>query len=161
MILLGAIFGFIFYAGSPIIAFLISAAGNAISLLLEVVILNSITFVFRVTVEEAVAIDEYRLLGISMSKIALLVVCYAIYQYKKRKKYEVTKNYWLLFLSLFCVILMTVFVLFKLSHEVINIDYNGITLLCTIGLFAVMLFSLYLYDRQAQQAHMIHLQEQA
>lgn len=161
MILLGAIFGFIFYAGSPIIAFLISAAGNAISLLLEVVILNSITFVFRVTVEEAVAIDEYRLLGISMSKIALLVVCYAIYQYKKRKKYEVTKNYWLLFLSLFCVILVTVFVLFKLSHEVINIDYNGITLLCTIGLFAVMFFSLYLYDRQAQQAHTIHLQEQA
>lgn len=43
----------------------------------------------------------------------------------------------------------------------VSTDYNGITLLCTIGLFVAMFFSLYLYDRQAQQAHTIHLQAQA
>lgn len=160
MIVLGATFGVIFFTGAPITACLISAAENAISLILEVVVLNSITFAFQVTVEEAVAIDEYRLLGILLSKIALLLLCYALYQFKKRQTYELTKNYWMLFLSLFCIILLTVFVLFKLSHEVVNTDYNGITLICTIGLFTVMFFSLYLYDRQAQQVHAIHLQAQ-
>lgn len=161
MVLLGVMISLAFFSGPIIYAIIASIVENMASLIFEVLVLNIITVVFRLTVGEVVGIPEYRLLGIVVSKTLLLLFCYVIYRYKKNKKYNYVNNYWVLFFALFGTALITVFLLFKLSYEVSNIDYNGITLLCTLGLFVSVFFSIYLYDRQAQQAYDINLQKQA
>lgn len=161
MVLAGVLVAMMYYKGSLKFIVLISIVGNMLTLSLEIIVLYGITFVYHLTVEDVVNIPEYQLLGIVLSKISLIAVAYAIYQYKKRKTYKMTQAYWFLFLGLFSISLFTAFVLYKLSYEVVSTDYNGITLLCTIGLFACMFFSLYLYDRQERQAHAIRLQAQA
>lgn len=161
MVLVGIIVALLLYKGSIKNIVLISIVVNLMSISIEVLVLYLITFVFDLTVEAAVEIPEYRLMGIVLSKVFLVVAAYGIFQYKKRKSYTISQSYWLLFFVLFGISLGTIFLLFKLSYEVVSTDYNGITLLCTIGLFVAMFFSLYLYDQQAQQAHTIHLQEQA
>lgn len=140
MVLVGIIVALLLYKGSIKNIVLISIVVNLMSISIEVLVLYLITFVFDLTVEAAVEIPEYRLMGIVLSKVFLVVAAYGIYQYKKRKSYKISQSYWFLFFVLFGISLGTVFLLFKLSYEVVSTDYNGITLLCTIGLFVAMFF---------------------
>lgn len=66
----------------------------------------------------------------------------------------------MIFFLLFIVDLFVTFLLFKLSYEVIDTDYNSVTLLCTVGLFACVFFVLFLYDHQEQRMYIRYLKEQ-
>lgn len=139
---------------------IISVVGHILSLIIELLVLNSIMVSYHVTANMVNDIPEYHLLGVILSKITLLVVCYGIYHYKKRREYNNARFYWMIFFLLFIVDLFVTFLLFKLSYEVIDADYNSVTLLCTIGLFVCVFFVLFLYDHQEQRIYIRYLKEQ-
>lgn len=84
MVLVGIIVALLLYKGSIKNIVLISIVVNLMTISIEVLVLYLITFVFDLTVEAAVEIPEYRLMGIVLSKVFLVVAAYGICQYKKR-----------------------------------------------------------------------------
>lgn len=134
--------------------------GHVLSISFELLVLNVIMVSYHLTASMVLDIPEYYLLGVIMSKITLLIVCYGIYHYRNRKEYIHARYHWIIFFLLFVVDLIVTFILFKLSYEAINKDYNNVTLLCTISLFACVFFVLFLYDHQAQKMYVEYLNEQ-
>ena len=82
MVLAGVLVAMMYYKGSLKFIVLISIVGNMLTLSLEIIVLYGITFVYHLTVEDVVNIPEYQLLGIVLSKISLIAVTYAIYQWR-------------------------------------------------------------------------------
>lgn len=159
-ILIGGIIGCVFYSGGFIVAFLVSAAVNVTSLTLMIVILKGILACLQLNIEAITEIGIYQLSGVIMAKSILLLVSYIIYRYKRKKGSRIVKTYWRSLVLLLGITLLAIIILFELSAEVMCVKHTGETLVCMIGMFVYMIFTLLLYDRQVQQAEELYLQAQ-
>lgn len=125
----------------------------------EIFILAIIILIFKITVNEAINIPEYLVLGVVSSKVLAFAVCYAVRVKIRSKEFELKKAYWLLFLFLFLSSALATFLIYWLLYELKTTDYNFIVMICTIGLYAGTFLSLYLYERSARQNQIIREQE--
>lgn len=69
----------IYFESDLLGSIIISVVGHILSLIIELLVLNSIMVSYHVTANMVNDIPEYHLLGVILSKITLLVVCYGIY----------------------------------------------------------------------------------
>lgn len=149
-----------FYKGMMIKKFISILIVFAIIDSTEVFTLYSITFIFQITVEHAIKEQGYLILGVVVSKLLGLAIC-NIVRVKSRIKYlKIEKTYWLLFFMLLASTIFTVSLLFWMTYELNNIDYNVFTIVCSLALVFSTFFGSYLYERLAQQSETIHQQEQ-
>lgn len=139
---------------------LIVVLGSLIIGVTEIVVLFLITILFSIDVKEVITTDEYRFLGIIVSKLMGVAVCNVIRIRRRVKRFQEDGAYWLMFLLLFASSLVAVFLIFKLTHEVDTTAYNGMAVFAAFGLFFGTFFALYLYERLAQQSAELRMQEQ-
>ncbi len=131
-----------------------------ISLIIEVIVVNLISFFLHRSVEDMVRIADYRLFGVFASKISGLAICNIIRLQKKRSHQEIAKEFWLVFLLLYFSFLIVTFLLFRLSFALDVTTYNEEVIFCSLCLFLCIAFSLFLYERQSRQSAAIRGQEQ-
>ena len=151
---------FFFYKGMLIKKIIAILVVLAISDIAEIVTLYSVTFIFQITVDTVLRKQGYLLLGVVVSKLLGLAIC-NIVRVKSRIKYlKIEKTYWLLFFMLLASTVFTVSLLFWMTYELNNTDYNVFTIVCSLALVFSTFFGSYLYERLAQQSETIHQQEQ-
>lgn len=140
----------------------LSILGSLIVGITEIIVLQLITFIFSITVDEAIEIAEYRFLGIVVSKLLGLAVCNGIRikNIPAHKQYQEKKSYWILFILLFTGSLVAVFLIFKLTYEIGTTVYNGLAVFSAFALFFGTIFALYLYERLGRQSVLLREQEQ-
>ena len=140
----------------------LSILGSLIVGITEIIVLQLITFIFSITVDEAIEIAEYRFLGIVVSKLLGLAVCNGIRikNISAHKQYQEKKSYWILFILLFTGSLVAVFLIFKLTYEIGTTAYNGLAVFSAFALFFGTIFALYLYERLGRQSVLLREQEQ-
>ena len=148
------------YDGSLTVKILVSVLSILFIAVVEIIVMFFITLIFNITVEEAVHIQEYRLLGIIVSKMAAFAVFNIIRVKLKGHGFDTGTSYWTLFFWLFANAIVAVFLLFKMSYELKTTSMNNLSIICSFGLLFSAVFALYLYEHLAKQAEMIRTQEQ-
>ena len=159
--MIGSFFSMSFlYKGRVSVKAVISILTFALLSIIEIVVLFAVTIIFGVTVAEAVNIEQYRLLGIIISKtLALLVINIVRLQFKK-KPFHMGTSYWILFFFMFAISTITVFLIFKLSYDIGKAYMYNLSIICSLGLLLCTFLALYLYERLAKQAELIQNQQQ-
>lgn len=131
----------------------------AIIIAIETGVLYSISFIFKINIEEAVQIPSYLLLGLIVSKTLGLMVCDAIRVKSNMRDFKLGKIYWLLFVVLFSGVILVVFILFWMTYKLNDFTYNTMAGICSFILIFCSFFVLYLYERFARQS--LELQRKA
>lgn len=148
------------YKGNIPVKIIISVLSFLLIVITEIIVLFGITLIYDITVAEAVNIPSYRLLGIIVSKILVLLIANIIrFKYKDRS-FIFKPTYWLLFFLIFATSIVAVFLIFRLSFGIDNEFMYNLSVLCSFGLLFSTFFALYLYEHLAKQAEMIRNQEQ-
>ena len=148
------------YKGNIPVKIIISVLSFLLIVITEIIVLFGITLIYDITVAEAVNIPSYRLLGIIVSKILVLLIANIIrFKYKDRS-FIFKPTYWLLFFLIFDTSIVAVFLIFRLSFGIDNEFMYNLSVLCSFGLLFSTFFALYLYEHLAKQAEMIRNQEQ-
>lgn len=148
------------YKGSLTAKMIVSVLSILFIAVVEIIVMFFITLIFNITVEEAVHIQEYRLLGIIVSKVSALAVFNIIRVKLKGHGFDTGTSYWTLFFWLFANAIVAVFLLFKMSYELKTTSMNNLSIICSFGLLFSAVFALYLYEHLAKQAEMIRTHEQ-
>ena len=148
------------YKGSLTAKMIVSVLSILFIAVVEIIVMFFITLIFNITVEEAVHIQEYRLLGIIVSKVSALAVFNIIRVKLKGHGFDTGTSYWTLFFWLFANAIVAVFLLFKMSYELKTTSMNNLSIICSFGLLFSTVFALYLYEHLAKQAEMIRTHEQ-
>ena len=148
------------YKGNIPVKIIISVLSFLLIVITEIIVLFGITLIYDITVAEAVNIPSYRLLGIIVSKILVLLIANIMrFKYKDRS-FIFKPTYWLLFFLIFATSIVAVFLIFRLSFGIDNEFMYNLSVLCSFGLLFSTFFALYLYEHLAKQAEMIRNQEQ-
>lgn len=127
----------------------------------EIVVLFSITNLANITVEEATLVENYRILGVILSKfLAFAILKLLCIKHKDNNRLTIKTSYWVLFVVIFITSTLTIFLLFifQYSSKTISI-YNKLSVWCSFGLLYSTFFSLYLYENLAKQAEAERKQE--
>ena len=148
------------YKGSLTAKMIVSVLSILFIAVVEIIVIFFITLIFNIKVEEAVHIQEYRLMGIIVSKVSALAVFNIIRVKLKGHGFDTGTSYWTLFFWLFANAIVAVFLLFKMSYELKTTSMNNLSIICSFGLLFSAVFALYLYEHLAKQAEMIRTQEQ-
>ena len=127
----------------------------------EVIVMNLILVAFDVTAVEVISIPAYLVMGVVTSKAAGFAICYAIRMRKNAGQVGLGTAYWVLFLFLFSSSALATFLIFWMLVALNDTRYNGLALICTIGLYVGTFLALYLYARSQEQNQIIRDQEQA
>lgn len=138
----------------PLLVVVISGA-------IEMTVMTLVMAVFDITVEEAVRIPAYLVMGIVLSKGLGLAVCYTLWMRHSVKEVALGKIYWSLFLLLFTSSALSICLIFWMLAALNDTRYNGLALICTIGLYVGTFLALHLYARSQEQNQIIRYQEQA
>lgn len=148
------------YSGKLPTRAIVSVLNYLLIIIVEIMIMFSITIIYDITVSDAVNIPTYRLLGTILSKmISLLIVNILRVRFKHNSLYMST-SYWLLFFLMFLSSTATVFLIFKLSYDIEGAYMYNLSILCEFGVLFSTFFALFLYERLAKQAETIRNQEQ-
>lgn len=148
------------YSGKLPTRAIISVLNYLLIIIVEIMIMFSITIIYDITVSDAVNIPTYRLLGTILSKmLSLLIVNILRVKFKHNSLYMST-SYWLLFFLMFLSSTATVFLIFKLSYDIEGAYMYNLSILCAFGVLFSTFFALFLYERLAKQAETIRNQEQ-
>ena len=159
MILLSFIMSFL-YRGRVIIKAAISVLSFLIMVVIEIIVMFSITMIYKITVAEAVDIPSYRRLGTVIAKALTLLIVNIIRLHFKKKSLYMGVSYWILFFLMFLSSTITIFLIFKLSYDIGGTYMNDISIICSLGLMLSTFFALYLYEHLAMQAEIIQSQKQ-
>ena len=148
------------YSGKLPTRAIVSVLNYLLIIIVEIMIMFSITIIYDITVSDAVNIPTYRLLGTILSKmISLLIVNILRVRFKHNSLYMST-SYCLLFFLMFLSSTATVFLIFKLSYDSEGAYMYNLSILCAFGVLFSTFFALFLYERLAKQAETIRNQEQ-
>ena len=159
----GMIFSFFMisflYKGKVEVKAILSVLSFLLIGIIEITVLYILVLIFKISVETAIDVPEYRLLGIIISKMLTFMSVYIIRLKFKKKQILFRTSYWVLFLVMFSTSVVAVFLIFKLSYN-INEDYMyNLSVLCSFGLLFSTFFALYLYEHLAEQSEIIHNQQ--
>lgn len=126
----------------------------------EILILFVITFLTGISTEQATVAENYRFLGIILSKLFAFIILKALCIHKNNSNITMKTSYWILFFMMFLTSTVTIYLLFVLQYKN-NIDtiYKLLSVICSFGLLYSTFFSLYLYERLAEKAEIKSKQE--
>lgn len=160
---LGMVFSFFvisfFYKCSIKTRAVISVLNFLINSVLEIMVLYGIILFLNVSVETAVNVMEYRILGIIASKTFTFIIVEMIRLKFIKKQILFQPSYWILFFTMFLTSVIAVFLIFKLSYEINEGYMYNLSMLCSLGLLFSTFFALYLYEKLAVQAEVIYNQK--
>lgn len=139
---------------------IISVLNYLLIIIVEIMIMFSITIIYDITVSDAVNVPTYRLLGTIVSKMLSLLIVNMMRIKFRRKSLYMSTSYWVLFFLMFLSSTATVFLIFNLSYDIEGAYMYDLSILCSFGVLFSTFFALFLYERLANQAETIRNQEQ-
>lgn len=161
MIIVAIVVGFYFYHASLIKWIFISFFGWVIFVSTEMTVLFLNSLIFDITINEAIGIPAYLVLGIIVSKTFAFAFCYAVWVKRRSNQFELGSAYWFLFIVLFVSAVIASFMIFRMLKELNDPSYSVMAMFSSIGLYVSTFLALYLYERSVRQNQTIRLQEQA
>lgn len=154
------VFAVIFYEGSIIKKLMSVALCLGISCAMEGLTVSFFAFLFSTDTETVVMDPAYYISGAIASKGLGLAICNVIRLKSNAQNVELGRAYWVLFFLLFASDNLAVFLLFRFSYLMSLTRYNGLIVICSLGLFFAMFFTLYLYEHITRQSEKLRFQEQ-
>lgn len=148
------------YKGKVSVKAIISILNYLLIIIVEIIVLFGVTIIFGVTVSEVVNNERYRLFGIIVSKMLTLLVVNIIRLRCRNNTFYTKASYWILLFFMFASSTITVFLIFKLSYDLNEVNMYNLSIICSFGLLLSTFFALYLYEHLANQAEMIRNQQQ-
>ena len=148
------------YKGKVSVKAIISILNYLLIIIVEIIVLFGVTIIFGITVSEVVNNERYRLFGIIVSKMLTLLVINIIRLRCRNNTFCMKASYWILFFFMFASSTITVFLIFKLSYGLNEVNMYNLSIICSFGLLLSTFFALYLYEHLANQAEMIRNQQQ-
>lgn len=128
--------------------------------IIEILVLFLITVVFGLSVNDALSIQSYVLLGIIVSKMFTFMLVNILRIKFRQNSFVFKTSYWVLFILIFSTSIIAVFLIFRLSFNVQARYLYNLSVICSIGLLFTTLFALYLYEHLANQSETIRKQQQ-
>lgn len=150
----------LFYQGSIGKLILSVIMGTVLMSATEIIVMYFITMALNVSVQDVIDIPAYRFVGIVLSKLSGLAVCYILRLSWREKPFELSRSFWIQFFLFFLNVTMIFLLLFKMSYELHNPYYDTVAVFCTLGLLVNTFSALYLYERLAKQNEMIRAEQQ-
>lgn len=150
----------LFYQGSIGKMILSVILGAALMSATEVIVMYMLTIALDISVQDAIDIPAYRFVGIVLSKLLGLAVCYILRLTWREKPFELSRPFWIQFCFFFLNVTMIFLLLFKMSYELHNPYYDTVAVACTLGLVVNTFSALYLYERLAKQNETIRAEQQ-
>lgn len=150
----------LFYQGSIGKMILSVILGAALMSATEVIVMYMLTIALDISVQDAIDIPAYRFVGIVLSKLSGLAVCYILRLTCREKPFELSRSFWIQFFLFFLNVTMIFLLLFKMSYELHNPYYDTVAVVCTLGLVVNTFSALYLYERLAKQNETIQAEQQ-
>ena len=150
----------LFYQGSIGKLILSVIMGTVLMSATEIIVMYFITMALNVSVQDVIDIPAYRFVGIVLSKLSGLAVCYILRLTWREKPFELSRSFWIQFFLFFLNVTMIFLLLFKMSYELHNPYYDTVAVFCTLGLLVNTFSALYLYERLAKQNEMIRAEQQ-
>lgn len=130
MILLSFVMSFL-YDGKIITKATISVLSFLIMVVIEIVVMFSVTLICKITVSDAVNNPSYRLLGTIISKALALLIVNIIRIHFKKKSLYMGVSYWILFFLMFTISTITIFLIYKLSYNITETYMYNISIICS------------------------------
>ena len=150
----------LFYQGSIGKLILSVIMGTVLMSATEIIVMYFITMALNVSVQDVIDIPAYRFVGIVLSKLSGLAVCYILRLTWHEKPFELSRSFWIQFFLFFLNVTMIFLLLFKMSYELHNPYYDTVAVFCTLGLLVNTFSALYLYERLAKQNETIQAEQQ-
>ena len=150
----------LFYQGSIGKLILSVIMGTVLMSATESIVMYFITMALNVSVQDVIDIPAYRFVGIVLSKLSGLAVCYILRLTWREKPFELSRSFWIQFFLFFLNVTMIFLLLFKMSYELHNPYYDTVAVFCTLGLLVNTFSALYLYERLAKQNETIQAEQQ-
>ena len=150
----------LFYQGSIGKLILSVIMGTVLMSATEIIVMYFITMALNVSVQDVIDIPAYRFVGIVLSKLSGLAVCYILRLSWREKPFELSRSFWIQFFLFFLNVTMIFLLLFKMSYELHNPYYDTVAVFCTLGLLVNTFSALYLYERLAKQNETIQAEQQ-
>lgn len=150
----------LFYQGSIGKLILSVIMGTVLMSATEIIVMYFITMALNVSVQDVIDVPAYRFVGIVLSKLSGLAVCYILRLTWREKPFELSRSFWIQFFLFFLNVTMIFLLLFKMSYELHNPYYDTVAVFCTLGLLVNTFSALYLYERLAKQNETIQAEQQ-
>ncbi len=150
----------IFYEGIFIKKLMAVALCLGISCAIEGLTVSVLALFFSIDTETATIDHTYYIAGAIISKGLGLAVCNMIRLKSSAKTVDLGGTYWGLFFLLFVSDNLAVFLLFRFAYIMSLTQYNGLIVICSLGLFFAAFFTLYLYEHITRQSEKLRRQEQ-
>ncbi len=141
------------YKGKLSVKITLSVINCLIIVITEMMVLFGVSLLFEISVKEAVENQQYRLLGIVISKIISLLTVKFIGLKCRNKSVRMGTSYWILFFAMFVSLILTLLLIFELMY---GLKKNYIfSAICSFGLMVSTFFALYIYEHLAEQEEII------
>lgn len=157
--IVGVVVSFISYRGTLSKRVLASIMVTVISGISEVCAAHLVALISGQGIEHALMIPMYRAAGIIVSKILDILICNAIRVKSELKYSKMGRKLWMIFLLLFVSSVFVIYLISKLTYESNNQADTVMAIICAFGMFFITFFSIYLYERLANQSEEIRAQE--
>ena len=174
--IISILLGFLFFQGSNVSKLLIPLLLIALIMISELLPIGVMSLAFNVSDDQFVASTQYRIFGIMISKVCLIILVYITGLFSKRKHSKIPLIYSLCLLiipviSIVCLLTISQYVLFSIKSPLSPIWFA----LSAVGLLFINFLIVYLFDAlllhsfqqsqyqlMYQQAEMLsqHLREQ-
>lgn len=120
----------------------------------EIIVIFIMTFIMGISAGEITSVTEYSLLGTVLSKLlAFMIVKIICMLHKESVGYSGKTSYWILFLSIFLINVVTSYLLYIFQYKNPGGGiYNTLAVLCSFGLLYASFFVLYLYESIIKQS---------
>jgi len=138
------------YSADIKVGIIIAMINEAILTGAEMLVLVVLMLVFQTTALETVLTPTYAIMGMILSKTIYYMIIKLICMFGKRRRIRMTASYWIVYITVFCVILATLAALFYRADGA-----EMLSLLCAAGLLYSSLATLFLYERMSVQAEKI------
>ena len=107
----------LFYQGSIGKLILSVIMGTVLMSATEIIVMYFITMALNVSVQDVIDIPAYRFVGIVLSKLSGLAVCYILRLTWREKPFELSRSFWIQFFLFFLNVTMIFVLMFKLCYE--------------------------------------------
>lgn len=115
----------------------------------EIITVFIISAVMKIDVAQAVSDENYRLLGILLSKILTFVILKLVCYRRKNLILEFKMPYWILFVSVFLALTVTINLMFLLRYNSQAEMQNTMVVFCSIGLLYIAFLIMHIIEKMS------------
>jgi hypothetical protein len=147
------------YKGNIKVQLVLAVVSFAISSLLEVIVCLTISMIKQIDLDTAVNNANLRLLGIMLSKTLSFSVVKLICLFSKKKLAKIQTSYWILFITNFSIVVLTIYLIFSIQTTDINSPMGHLSIICSLGLLYGVFTTMYLYENMSKQSQILREKE--